>query len=141
MIVYFDTSSAIKRYVEEDGSAAVRELIRTAEALASSALLHVELRAALARMLKSARIMASEHEAAKSNIERDWMNLVSIPVNEPVLTLAAELAERRFLKSLDAIHLASALTLHQREEVAMSSWDRALLDAAEAEGMQVVEID
>ena len=137
MIVYFDTSSFVKLYVDEEGSAASREVMASAELAASSWLLFLEMRGALSRMYRGSRIDASFHESALARFGDDWSRAVRIPVTESILRTAAELAERHLLRALDAIHLASALTLSRREEVLLSAWDRSLLDAAVAEGMRV----
>jgi predicted nucleic acid-binding protein len=64
-----------------------------------------------------------------------------VPATGVVVEQAAELAERHFLKALDAIHIASALALSRRgEELVLSSWDRPLLDAAVAEGIRVISV-
>jgi hypothetical protein len=137
LIVYFDTSSFVKLYVDEEGSAACRELMASAELAASSWLLFVEMRGALARMYRDSRIDATYHQGALARFSDDWSSAVRIPVTESILRTAAEVAERHLLKALDAIHLASALTLSRREDVVLSAWDRPLLDAAAAEGIRV----
>ena len=101
----------MKLYVDEEGSSSARELMASADTAASSWLMFVEMRGALARMSRGARIDASYHAAALANFESDWSRAVRIPVTEPILRSAAEVAERHVLRSLDAIHLASALTL------------------------------
>ena len=142
MTVYFDTSSFIKLYVEEDGSEAVHELIASGEEPASSEVLRVELRGALARIHRASNIDPTGHTMALQKFEADWRNVVKMAVSDTILELAAELAERHFLRALDAIHLASALTLDRRQEgeLVLSSWDGSLLDAAVAEGIRVVSV-
>ena len=140
MIVYFDTSSFVKLYVDEEGSAASRELMASSELAASSWLLFVEMRGALARMYRDSRIDTTYHQGALARFGDDWSSAVRIPVTESILRTAAEMAERHLLKALDAIHLASALTLSRREDVVLSAWDRPLLDAAMAEGIRVIPV-
>ena len=50
---------------------------------------------------------------------------------------AAELAIDRELRSLDALHLAAALTL-PTEDLLLATWDRRLHAAAGAEGLGLV---
>jgi predicted nucleic acid-binding protein len=142
LIVYFDTSSLIKLYVEEEGSSAVRDLIASVELAASSNVLPVELRGALARMLRSSRLDAAGRDTARADFDEDWSRMAEVAATGVVLERAAELAERHFLKALDAIHLASALTLSRQEEgeLVLSSWDGSLLDAAVAEGVRVISL-
>jgi uncharacterized protein len=136
LIIYFDTSSFIKLYVEEDGSDSVRELRASEQLAASSVILFVELRSALARMLSS-RLDEQSYLRAVRRFESDWPYVGNVPLDDVLVRLAAELAERNRLRALDAIHLASALTLSRHEEVLLSAWDRPLLDAAVAEGIRV----
>ena len=118
MIIYFDTSSFIKLYVEEDGSASVRELRASEDLAASSVILLIELRSALARMLNS-RLDEQSYLRAKRRFESDWPYVGNVPLDDVIISLAAELAERHRLRALDAIHLASALTLSRGEEVVL----------------------
>lgn len=140
MITYFDTSSFIKLYVEEEGSDSVRELRTSGGPAASSVILYVELRAALARML-SARLDQAAYRRAQRRFESDWPYVASVPLDDSVVALAAEVAERHLLRALDAIHLASAMTLSRREDTIVSAWDRSLLDAATAEGMRIAGLE
>ena len=141
MIVYFDTSALIKLYVEEEGSSAVRDLMASLDLAASSNVLPVELRGSLARMSRSARLDATSYDRARADFEEDWPAMTVVPATGVVLAHAAELAERHFLKALDAIHLASALTLSGHEDdLVLSTWDRPLLDAASAEGIRVIPL-
>jgi len=137
VIAYFDTSSLIKAYVEEEGSVAVRMLMASAERAGSSAVLLIELRGALARMRATSRLDDGAYTQARVKFDSDWEKMAKLPVTAAVLDLAVEVSERHLLRALDAIHLASALTLSRGEEVVLSSWDKPLLDAAAAEGMRV----
>jgi len=140
MIFYFDTSSFIKLYVEEEGSNQVRELVASADLGVSSVVLYVEMRAALARIYRSARLDTASYRKALRSFEADWSNLATVALTDPVLRLAADLAERYLLKALDAIHLASALSLSQHRPVTVSAWDRPLLDAAIAQGLPIIPL-
>jgi predicted nucleic acid-binding protein len=50
---------------------------------------------------------------------------------------AAELAIDRELRSLDALHLAAALTLPV-EDLFFATWDRRLYEVARAEGLELI---
>ena len=50
---------------------------------------------------------------------------------------AAELVIDRELRSLDALHLAAALTLPV-EDLFFATWDRRLYEAARAEGLGLI---
>ncbi len=58
-------------------------------------------------------------------------------VNERLAHSAAALADKHLIKSLDALQLASAVTLRDRvaDSLLFSSWDDQLNSAAAAEGL------
>lgn len=72
--------------------------------------------------------------------ENDWSAFNVIDTDQRLSHLAVSLAVRHRLKSLDAIHLASALVL-PAENLAFATWDRQLHRAARAEGLEVLPGD
>jgi predicted nucleic acid-binding protein len=97
---YFDTSAFIKLVRSEPESRALRAEIAGGDALVSSALLVVEGRRAAARYGAVALVRAN---AALSTV-------TLLPLDDATLESAADL-EPPELRSLDALHLASALSL------------------------------
>lgn len=79
----------------------------------------------------------SRHRGEYARDARDWLLDVSrLPLHETLLDDAATLGPAS-LRSLDAIHLATAISI--REEVgAFIAYDRRLVEAAEAHGLPVV---
>ena len=133
MILYLDTSSLVKLYVEEPGSQGVRGLVETAEIVATSVLAYPEARAALARRRREKSLTPASHRAAKAALDADWPRLLSVEVAEPLARQAGDLAERHRLRGFDALHLGSYLTLateFRGEDVRFSSADKALAGAA-----------
>lgn len=93
----------------------------------SSALLAVEsIRACARRSVKDAQ------EA------RGWLEGVALlPLDDPILDKATEL-EPAGLRSLDALHLATALSV--RDEIGVFvTYDERLGDAAEKQGLKVIQ--
>jgi predicted nucleic acid-binding protein len=66
--------------------------------------------------------------------QKEWSALNVIEVDQDLVDRAAELARAHELRSLDALHLASALVL-PREDLIVAVWDRRLHSAARAEGL------
>ncbi len=91
-------------------------------------------------MLATSRLDDGTYAEARLKFDSDWKKMAKLPVTSPLLDLAVQVAERHLLRALDAIHLASALTLNRGEEVVLSSWDQLLLDAAVAEGIRVIPV-
>jgi predicted nucleic acid-binding protein len=69
-------------------------------------------------------------------VQKEWAALNVIEVDHDLVERATELALTHDLRSLDALHLASALVL-PREDLIVAVWDRRLHVAAGAEGLGV----
>jgi predicted nucleic acid-binding protein len=132
MILYLDTSSLVKLYVEEPGSDAVRRLVAAVDRVAVSVLAYPEARSAFARRRREGGLKPAGWRRAKAAFARDWGRMVRLSVTEDVYHAAAHLAERHGLRALDALQLASFLSLRRRlprRGAAFSSFDRRLNQA------------
>ena len=133
MILYLDTSSMVKLYVEEPGSTEVRRLVDEAEIVTASVVAYPEARAALARRRRERSLTVAAHRRAKGAFEADWPHVLALDVSGPLAKSAGDLAERHRLRGFDALHLASFLRIVQEfagETVQFSSADRVLNQAA-----------
>lgn len=118
-LVYLDSSAIVKLAIEEPESAALRRTHRGRTELVSSALARTEV----------ARTLLPEGRAA---VERGGAVLERIElarVNDRVLRLAGELTPHG-LRSLDAIHLATAKLLERVKLVV--TYDARMAEAARA---------
>lgn len=125
-VAYLDTSALAKLIVRERESTALRAALAGCAAMSSSALARVELRR-LARR-RGAR------EAAQA--ERVLGELTLLAVTDAVLDRAAAL-EPHSLRSLDAIHIASARELGDALG-ALVTYDRRMTEAAGDAGLRVL---
>lgn len=121
---YVDTSAAAKLVLLERGSAALRRWLEAhGERLCSSDLLRIELQRAVRR-------------AAPEQMEQARMVLSTIML----LRMSTETCERAArleptsLRSLDALHLASAMDLGDELE-GIVTYDERLAEAAQANGI------
>jgi predicted nucleic acid-binding protein len=133
MILYLDTSSLVKLYVDEPGSGEVRRLTEQADVVAASVVAYPEARAALARRWRERSLTAAAHRRAKAAFEADWPTVLALDVSSPLAKSAGDLAERHRLRGFDALHLASFLRITQEfpgEKVHFSSADKVLTRAA-----------
>ncbi|MHB1981131.1 MAG: type II toxin-antitoxin system VapC family toxin [Sulfobacillus sp.] len=139
MILYLDTSALIKLYVSEEGSSLVSEAVNSAERVATSRVAYAEARAALAMAARLGRITETERATAVAVFRADWRLYSVVNVSQPLVELAAELAEAKGLRGFDAIHLASSILIMQGtvEPVCFMAYDRALLLAASDMGLTV----
>lgn len=142
MILYLDTSSLIKLYLEEVGSGDVVAQVGEAHSTATSWIAYTEARSAFARKYREKGMSPAQYEGLLSTFEAEWLTHTAIEVSVQVLRSAGQLTEKHGLRALDAIHLASALDLWGGPTtpplaVIFSSADRRLQDAARAEGLEV----
>ena len=133
MIVYLDTSSLVKLYVEESESDHIEHLVGEASLVATSVVAYAEARSALARLCREGSLTAEEHAAAKADLELDWPHFLAIEVTPSIWRSAGDLAEKHALRGFDSLHLASFLCLVEAElgePVEFSSFDERLNTAA-----------
>ncbi|MBL6971913.1 MAG: type II toxin-antitoxin system VapC family toxin [Desulfobacterales bacterium] len=137
MILYLDTSSLVKLYVEEDESSKVDALVRSSEVTATSLVAYTEARAAFARRFREKAFTPDEHVRIKEFFDKDWSRYLILNVTGDMIKLAGDLAEKHALRGFDSIHLASALTLRQElsSPIVFSCFDDNLQKASEREDL------
>ena len=136
MILFLDTSALVKIYIAEPGSERMREAVAREGPKAASVLAFAEIHATFARRRREELLLAGELEQIRLGFADDWEKLTQMPVGAAVLQLVPGLCERHPLRGADAVHLASALLLHEEGlEVVFACSDRPLLGAAAAEGL------
>lgn len=118
-LVYLDSSAIVKLAIEEPESAALRRTLRGRTELVSSALARTEV----------ARTLLPEGRAAVERGEAVLERIELARVNDRVLRLAGELTPHG-LRSLDAIHLATAKLLERVKLVV--TYDARMAEAARA---------
>lgn len=139
-VAYFDASALVKRYVAtEAGAAAVAAEWQIRERHAS-ANVSVEIRGALARLRREGRLSATEETSLAATARADEPEMELIPSAPPVLEEAIRLVAVHPLRTIDALHLASALLLARRgpKDLVVVTADQRLATAARAEGLRVL---
>jgi len=109
-LAYFDTSVLVKNYIQEPGSARVRELLGTYE-FVSSAIAPVELHSAVRRRHRQGELIRRHYTSILTRVKQDrafWQLVEAVP---PVLAKAEEIIIAHNVRPLDAIHLASAIVI------------------------------
>lgn len=133
MTLFLDSSSLVKLYVDEPGSAAVADLVREASVVATSALAYPEIRAAFARRRRERTMTARELPLVRQQFEADWTTMLVLSIDNTLAQRAGALAEAHGLRGADAVHLASferLLTSADDEDVRFSCADKRLNHAA-----------
>jgi len=105
---YFDTSVLMKRYVQEDGSAQARALLRRYRFL-SSAIAPLEALSAIYRRHVAGEIADQDLVGLVSRIQRDRGYWELIEMSPEILARAEQVIKDTTLRTLDAIHVASVI--------------------------------
>jgi len=126
-VVYLDSSALVKLVVAEPESSALIEYLRGRSERVSSALALAE----VPRALRRAGFGASERRRSRQVMAR----IALVEVDRRILVAAAAL-EPPGLRTLDAIHLATALAVREDLE-AVVTYDRRLAAAAERIHLEV----
>ena len=139
MLLYLDTSCMAKLFIEEPDALRVRNAVAQATGLATSVVSYVEMKSLVARRSREKLLKPAEAKRILDVFESDWAHYAKVPVEDPLLHRAARLVARYPLRTLDALHLASALSLMSAGKGAL--WfltaDQRLRDAAGREKMKV----
>jgi hypothetical protein len=137
MRLFFDTSAFIKRYIDEPGSDQVVSLCSTADDIAVSILLPVELIATISRLKREAALSASHYDAIKTALFDDLHDVTVILSSLSVVHRAIRSIETSQIKSLDAFHVGCAL---EYEPDFFISSDKQQLIAAAKLGLKIKRI-
>src|SRR3989338_8976208 len=105
---YFDTSVLVKRYVSEIGSVRARSLLNGHRFL-SSAIAPIELMSALCRRAASGELTPADFARIQSKLKKDRLVWELVEVTPGVLNQAEEIVRKTSLRTLDALHVATAL--------------------------------
>jgi len=133
-MLFLDTSALVKRYVEEEGTGPVLELMNRDRDWSASALCLSEARITLCHLPVDEETASRLADA----LEDDWDRLFVVPVDELCLSEAIELGCRHRLRTLDAVHLAAAGRIPG--PVTFVSFDGRQLEAASALGLALADL-
>ena len=128
MRLYFDSSALVKLVTREEESEALRSFLRShrGDERITSALARVEV----------VRSVYREGPAAIARARRELGRFTQVALDTPLLDLAATVVPGTRLRSLDAIHLMSALRLGA-DLRAIVTYDKRMAAAATALAMTV----
>ena len=142
MWAYFDTSALVKRYVDEAGRREVLTLLRRHECV-SSALLPVELRSGLRRRVVDGSLEAARLPLILRRVAADRPYWTLVEVGADVLAAAESLVGAYSIRTLDALHVASAQLFAARlsmPALMFVSADRRQTETAVAVGLAAQQI-
>ena len=133
MRVYVDSSALIKRVAVESESDALEEALRrhvdADDALVSSSLSWIEVSRAL-----RGHVSGEHRDTIAAAVEDALSGVAERPITTDVVSLARRIGPA-VLRSLDAIHLATAVLL---DADAVVTYDQRLADAARLNDLSVI---
>lgn len=132
MTTYVDSSALLKRYVAEHDSDIADRWLTADVVLVTSWLTLVEVRRNLARLLTGASL-----RTARAAFETDLDAFALVAADETTCRAAATIGEQLGVRSLDAVHLASAQRL-QVPALTFLTFDLRQAQAARSLGLAVV---
>lgn len=134
MLTYFDSSAFAKRFIEETGSDEIEKICLESDSIALSSICFPEIISALNRRLRENNITKKEYLLIKDKMLEEFDSLEIINVVPEVIAKSIYLLEKNNLRTLDAIHIASALLW--KSELFVSA-DKRQIFAAKKAGMKV----
>jgi predicted nucleic acid-binding protein len=129
--LYVDSSALLKRYVDEHDSDAAVQLMASDPVIVTSRVTEIEVRRNLARLLDGAGLDSARRQFA---VDLDAFALMS--VDATICNDAARIAEQTLCRSLDALHVASAL--RAGASTVLLTFDIRQASTARSMGMTVV---
>ena len=141
-LAYVDSSVLVKHYVEnEKSSSHASQLIHSHKVYVSS-IAQIEVLSALSRKHQLGEVSQEESTTLKKTFLSDCKKMGVVELREEVISEAQDLVFRVSIKTLDSIHLASAIILKRIIETSypFATSDKQLAVAAEKEGFEVIRI-
>ena len=139
-IFFIDTSALFKRYVEESGSNVVNRLLGKEDACYISTITICEVMSNLKRLVEIDGLLSDdEFKMVKSIFLNDIGNgyLQTLDVGPQVILSSLEICSTRYITPLDAIQLATVLSMNEANPVFVCS-DVKVNRIAEDLGLEVL---
>lgn len=142
MWAYIDTSAMVRRYVRESGRPALMRLTAR-HRVVSSVIMPLELHSAFVRRTREGTLATVALPRLFTRVGEDRERWTLVATTPEVIDNAESLIESHPLRTLDALHVASACVFQRqlRAPVLFISADRRQLDAAAREGLSVAAIE
>ena len=139
MILYLDTSALVKRYFKEVYSKDVVSKWLDAAEVATSSVAYAETMAAIYRKKREIGYPGDLFQQLINEFRADWISFIRIRVDDELNEYIDKTVASHPLRGFDAVHLASAMILHERfhDDLLFACFDGQLLEAARKEGLRV----
>jgi uncharacterized protein len=139
MIVYFDTSALVKRYLREDDSDKVIVLLNEADHIFGSLVVtQVEMSATFQKAIRMD--VASPKMAMEiwHDYLDHWRSFTRLGVSAGTIERASDIAWKYGLRGYDSLHLAAALLWQETlgMQITFATFDRDLWQASQKTGLE-----
>ena len=143
MILYLDTSALVKRYFHEPYSEEVLSRWQEAAEIATSSVAYAEVMASFYRKKRETAFEDALMEEIVRNFRTDWHSFIRIQVNDELNEYIDKAIEAHPLRGFDAIHLASAMIMHEnfQDRLLFACFDQKVTQAAQKEGIQTFPVN
>jgi predicted nucleic acid-binding protein len=138
---FWDTSALVPLCVQQQPSAAVRQMLQRYQ-IAVWWATPVEMRSAFERLLRMGQLTGAEYAAAGVRLDKLRRSWRELQASEPLRAQAETFLTRYPLKSADALQLAAAWIwcTGKTQTCTFISADAQLLEAAHHAGFQIVAL-
>lgn len=142
-MIDLETSAIVTRVAEEPGSTRLDTFFRRAPELAIATIAYAEVHAALNRTRRERTLARPRYDLAVDQFEVEWPRYLQTELRDDILPMTRDLTRRHPLRGVDAIHLASALSLSRTltEDTTFIAADTQLVRAASAEHLHGINIE
>ncbi len=137
MNLFFDTSALIKKYIIENGSDKVDDLMNKADMIFISVITEIETFSTFKRLLIEKAITQTEYKILIKEFQIDYEFYSLIDFDNFISSNAKLMIEKYQLKSLDSIQLGTALSLKNEIDYFVVT-DNKIIKSAKKEGLKVI---
>jgi len=138
MIIYFDTSAMIKRYLQGADSDRVAALFNEPDHLYGSIVItQVEISAAFQKAVRMNVVSSALAAEIREDFLDHWQSFTRLRVTAGTIERASDIAWKYGLRGYDSLHLAAALMWQEvlDARVTFAAFDRDLLLAGKKAGL------
>ena len=137
MNVFADSSALAKRYIADEQSSEMDDILQGASDLGVSVLCLPEIISALCRRRRERFLKPAEYASAKNALDADLADATIVQITDEVLIDSVRLLELHPLRASDAIQVSSALVWGADRFI---SADMRQCAAAKAAGLHVIQL-
>ena len=139
--LHIDTSTYLKLFLKEKGSDKARKLVK-GNNLLSSAILTSECFSALSRRKQAQEVNDKTFDRLVSRIKKDLQYIEIVKLTDDVLKKTEEVCLRSTARTLDAIHIGSALLFQELTGIDLTfvTSDKKQVEVAKLEGLKTLYV-